>query len=76
MAFDVLSIPKRFYKTFSNLRTGIVLLILVVIAAAMGTFILQRPASDVSKLQRRTHRKLFEYSTASDSPMYFTLGGS
>ncbi len=51
MAFDVLSIPKRFYKTFSNLRTGIVLLILVVIAAAMGTFILQRPATDLSKLQ-------------------------
>ena len=51
MAFDVLSIPKRFYKTFSNLRTGIILLILVVIAAAMGTFILQRPTTDVSKLQ-------------------------
>ena len=51
MAFDILSIPKRFYKTFSNLRTGIVLLILVVIAAAMGTFILQRPTSDASKLQ-------------------------
>jgi cytochrome c biogenesis protein len=51
MAFDVLSIPKRFYKTFSNLRTGIVLLILVVIASAMGTFILQRPATDASKLE-------------------------
>jgi cytochrome c biogenesis protein len=51
MAFDVLSIPKRFYKTFSNLRTGIVLLILVVIAAAMGTFVLQRPTTEASKLQ-------------------------
>ncbi len=51
MAFDVLSIPKRFHKTFSNLRTGIILLILVVIAAAMGTFILQRPTTDLSKLQ-------------------------
>ncbi len=51
MAFNVLSIPKRFYKTFSNLRTGIVLLILVVIAAAMGTFVLQRPATDAGKLQ-------------------------
>lgn len=51
MAFNLLSIPKRFYKTFSNLRTGIVLLILVVIAAAMGTFILQRPVTDASKLQ-------------------------
>ena len=51
MAFNLLSIPKRFYKTFSNLRTGIVLLILVVIAAAMGTFVLQRPVTDASKLQ-------------------------
>jgi cytochrome c biogenesis protein len=51
MAFNVLSIPKRFYKTFSNLRTGIILLILVVIGAALGTFILQRPTNDISKLQ-------------------------
>ncbi len=51
MAFDVLSIPKRFHKTFSNLRTGIILLILVVIAAALGTFILQRPTTELSKLQ-------------------------
>jgi cytochrome c biogenesis protein len=33
------------------LRTGIILLILVVISAAMGTFILQRPATDLNKLQ-------------------------
>ena len=57
MAFNVLSIPKRFYKTFSNLRTGIVLLILVVIAAALGTFILQRPATELSKLRRPIRRR-------------------
>jgi cytochrome c biogenesis protein len=51
MPFNLLSIPKRFYKTFSNLRTGIVLLILVVIAAALGTFILQRPTTDPGKLE-------------------------
>lgn len=51
MAFDVLSIPKRFYKFLGNLRTGVVLLILVVIASALGTFILQRPATELSKLQ-------------------------
>jgi cytochrome c biogenesis protein len=51
MAFNVLSVPKRFYKTFSNLRTGIILLILVVIGAALGTFILQRPTTELSKLQ-------------------------
>jgi cytochrome c biogenesis protein len=51
MPFNLLSVPKRFHKTFSNLRTGVVLLILVVIAAALGTFILQRPTTDPSKLQ-------------------------
>ena len=50
MAFSPLSIPKRIYKTLANLRTGIVLLILVVIASALGTFILQRPATDPDKL--------------------------
>ena len=51
MAFDIVSIPKRFYRTLSNLRTGIVLLILVGIAAALGTFILQRPITDAQQLQ-------------------------
>jgi len=52
MAFSVLSIPKRIHKTFSNLRTGVVLLILVGAASALGTFILQRPATDPDKLAR------------------------
>ena len=51
MAFALLSIPKRFYKTLANLRTGVVLLILVVIASAMGTFVLQRPVTEPDKLQ-------------------------
>jgi len=52
MAFSLQSIPKRIHKTFSNLRTGVVLLILTGIAAALGTFILQRPATDPEKLAR------------------------
>jgi cytochrome c biogenesis protein len=51
MVSDIVSIPKRFFKTLSNLRTGIVLLLLVVIASALGTFILQRPVTDPDKLQ-------------------------
>jgi cytochrome c biogenesis protein len=51
MAFDIVSIPKRFYRTLSNLRTGIALLILVGIGAAIGTFILQRPITDAQQLQ-------------------------
>src|ERR1022692_1514098 len=52
MAFSLSSIPKRIHKTFANLRTGIVLLILVVISSALGTFVLQRPATDPDKLAR------------------------
>ena len=52
MAFSVLSIPKQIHKTLSSLRTGVVLLILTGIAAALGTFILQRPATDPDKLAR------------------------
>ncbi len=52
MAVSPLSIPKRIYKTLANLRTGIVLLILVVIASALGTFILQRPATDPDQVAR------------------------
>jgi cytochrome c biogenesis protein len=52
MAFSVVSIPKRIHKALANLRTGVVLLILVVIASALGTFILQRPATDADKMAR------------------------
>ena len=52
MAFSVPSIPKRIHKTFSSLRTGVILLILTGIASALGTFILQRPATDPDKLAR------------------------
>ncbi len=52
MALSTLSIPKRIHKTLANLRTGIVLLILVVIASALGTFILQRPVTDADKMAR------------------------
>ena len=50
MASSLSSIPKRIHKTLSDLRTGVVLLILTGIAAALGTFILQRPATDPDKL--------------------------
>ena len=52
MAFSLLSVPKWIHKTFSNLRTGVVLLISVGLASALGTFILQRPATDPEKLTR------------------------
>lgn len=50
MAFSLTSLPKRIHKTFANLRTGVVLLILVVIASALGTFVMQRPVTDSEKM--------------------------
>jgi cytochrome c biogenesis protein len=46
------SIPQKFWKTFSSVATGIVLLILVVIASAAGTLILQRPLTEPEQMQK------------------------
>jgi len=61
MAFSLQSIPSRIHKTLSNLRTGVVLLILTGIAAALGTFILQRPATDPDKLARAYSPALLQW---------------
>lgn len=52
MASERRSIPQRFWRTFSSVATGIVLLILVVITSAAGTFILQRPLTDPEQMQK------------------------
>lgn len=39
-------------KTFSSIKTGVVLLILVVVASAIGTFVLQRPTSEADQIER------------------------
>jgi cytochrome c biogenesis protein len=47
-----LSSRGRVWATLCSVRTGILLLILVVIASAAGTFVLQRPQTDPRQLQR------------------------
>ena len=42
----------RVLKTLSSIKTGVVLLILVVIASAVGTIILQRPTSEAEQIER------------------------
>jgi cytochrome c biogenesis protein len=44
--------PGRIYATLCSVRTGIVLLILLGLAAAAGTLVLQRPLTDPEQLQR------------------------
>ncbi len=43
---------QRIQRTFSSLRTGIVLLITLGVVSAAGTFVLQRPLTDAERLER------------------------
>ncbi len=47
----LLAVWQKIYKTLAALRTGIILLIATAIFAAIGTFILQRPATDPADMQ-------------------------
>ncbi len=42
----------KFYKTLASIRTGVILLITVVIFAAAGTLVMQRPTSEPGQLER------------------------
>jgi cytochrome c biogenesis protein len=42
----------RILKTLSSVKTGVILLILVVIASAIGTVVLQRPTSEADQIER------------------------
>jgi cytochrome c biogenesis protein len=46
------SLPRKLWQTLGAIKTGVILLILVVILSAAGTVILQRPATDPDEMQR------------------------
>jgi cytochrome c biogenesis protein len=46
------SAPRKLWQTLGAIKTGVILLILVVILSAAGTVILQRPATDAEEMQR------------------------
>ena len=52
MALSVRSIPHKLWQSLSSIKTGVVLIILVVIFSAAGTVILQRPMTDAGDMQR------------------------
>lgn len=51
MARDLRALIKKTWKTFAAIKTGVVLLILVVIFSAAGTIVLQRPATEPEDMQ-------------------------
>jgi len=52
MALSLRSAPRKIWQTLSSIKTGVVLIILVVIFSAAGTVILQRPMTDPDDMQR------------------------
>lgn len=46
------SVPRKIWQTLGAIKTGVILLILVVILSAAGTIILQRPATEPDEMQR------------------------
>ena len=51
MPADSRSFVHKIWQTVASIKTGVVLLILVVILSAVGTVILQRPATDAEEMQ-------------------------
>lgn len=47
-----ISLPRKIWQTLGAIKTGVILLILVVILSAAGTVILQRPATDPDEIER------------------------
>ena len=52
MALSLRSAWRNLWQTLSSIKTGVVLIILVVIFSAAGTVILQRPMTDPDDMQR------------------------
>ncbi len=52
MALSLRGASRKVWKTLSSIKTGVVLIILVVIFSAAGTVILQRPMTDPDDMQR------------------------
>ena len=52
MALSLRSASRQIWQTLSSIKTGVVLIILVVIFSAAGTVILQHPMTDSDDMQR------------------------
>ena len=52
MALKLRSLARKTWQTAASIKTGVVLLILVVILSAAGTIVLQRPVTEPEEMQR------------------------
>jgi len=74
MALNLPAVVRKTWQTAASIKTGVVLLILVVILAAAGTVILQRPMTDPEDMQRAySPQALRLLDGASDSSLHTGL---
>jgi cytochrome c biogenesis protein len=52
MAVDPIHFTRKVWQTLSSIKTGVVLLITVVVLSAAGTIVLQRPVTEADEMQR------------------------
>ena len=52
MGATIHSLARKTWQTLGAIKTGVILLILVVVLSAAGTVILQRPATEADEMQR------------------------
>jgi cytochrome c biogenesis protein len=52
MAVDPTRIRRQLWQTLSSIKTGVILLITVVVLSAAGTIVLQRPVTEPEEMQR------------------------
>lgn len=52
MPADANRLSRKIWQTLSSIKTGVVLLIVVVVLSAAGTIVLQRPVTDADEMQR------------------------
>jgi len=64
MAGTVHSTGRKLWQTLSSIKTGVILLIAVVIIAAAGTLILQRPVTEADEMQRAYSPQMLRFLDA------------
>jgi cytochrome c biogenesis protein len=64
MAAGSATLRRKIWNTLSSIKTGVLLLILVVIVSALGTVILQRPVTDADEIQRAYSPQMLRFFDA------------
>jgi len=64
MAFSLGSAVRKTWQTLSSVKTGVILIILVIIFSIAGTIILQRPTTDPDDMQRAYSPQMLHFLDA------------